>query len=163
MLDPSGERLERLEYWYRTERPALLRFATTVTGDRSLAEELVQETFVKVGLAGARIETSVQAYARATLVNLARSRHRRKRVKEVPLEHAHDVATTHEDAPDDVWVAMKQLSPRQRAVVHLRFYEDMRERDVAEMLGMSLGSVKKHTDRALQKMRGLLAPDGRTA
>lgn len=161
MLEPSRDRLGTLEYWYRSERPALLRFAISVTADRSLAEELVQETFVAVGLAGGRIKGSVQAYARATLLNIARSKFRRKRVKEIPLEAAHSVAAAPADPPDDVWAAMKELSPRQRAVIHLRFYEDLREKDVAEMLGMSVGSVKKHTDRALNKMRGLL--EGRTA
>ncbi|MGZ4140302.1 MAG: sigma-70 family RNA polymerase sigma factor, partial [Actinomycetota bacterium] len=54
---------------------------------------------------------------------------------------------------DEVWRAILTLSPRQRAVIALRYYEDMKEAEVADLLEMSVGSVKKHTDRAMAKLR----------
>jgi RNA polymerase sigma-70 factor (sigma-E family) len=155
IFQPSKERLEQLGAWFHAEYPALLRFAYFVTGNQSAAEDVVQDAFVRIYRAGARVdEHGFRSYARKTIVNLHRSGFRRA---------AHERALLHDDPVrfdtaafvlhDEVWRALLTLSPRQRAVVALRFYEDMKEKDVAEVLGMSTGAVKKHTDRAMSKLR----------
>lgn len=159
MFRPSVERLDRLGVWFQSEYRSLLRFATFVAGDRTAAEDLVQDTFVRLYRASARLEgTTLGAYARATIVNLARSGFRRRAV-----ERAHAISdppaasgVADVEARDEVWSALLTLSPRQRACIALRYYEDMTERDVAATLGMSVGSVKKHTGRAMTKLRTTL-------
>lgn len=157
IFQPSQDRLEQLGVWYRAEYPALLRFAYLVSGRSAQAEDLVQESFVRLYRARARIdERRVGAYARTTILNLSRSAFRRRRSEERALgridrpEASRDADPT---ARDEMWRALLALSPRQRAVIALRFYEDMSERDIAATLGMSVGSVKQHTDRALSKLR----------
>jgi len=159
---PSAERLDLLGAWFEAEYAGLLRFAYFVTGDRSTAEDLVQETFVRLWRAGARTDhEGIAAYARTAIVNLARSGHRRRarelarvsggRGRSSDRQDAHDPG-----ARDEMWRAILTLSPRQRAVVALRFYEDLSEREIAQTLGMSPGAVKKHADRAMKKLRELL-------
>lgn len=152
-------RMQELGVWFDAEYDGLLRFAYLVCGDRHLAQDLVQEAFVKMSLAGARVgHAGVKAYARTTVLNLARSRVRRAvlerrahtRAAEVP-DHGDAVG-----ARDEVWQAMRALSPRQRAVVALRYYEDLPEAEIAATLGMSAGSVKQHADRAMRRLRAQL-------
>jgi len=159
IFQPSRERLEQLGAWFHAEYPSLLRFAYFVTGDSSSAEDLVQDAFVRIYRAGGRVEEQgFRAYARKTIVNLHRSGFRRAaRERALP----HDSTEVGSDTGafvlhDEVWTALLELSPKQRAVVALRFYEDMKEKDIADALGMSIGSVKKHTDRAMAKLRAQL-------
>jgi RNA polymerase sigma factor (sigma-70 family) len=87
-------------------------------------------------------------------VNLNRSRFRRAaRERAVSPGDAVSSDTGAYALHDEMWNAIQALSPRQRAVIALRFYEDMKERDLAAVLGMSVGSVKKHADRAMTKLR----------
>ena len=65
-------------------------------------------------------------------------------------------------ARDEMWRAILSLPARQRAVVALRYYEDMKEADIAVVLGISVGSVKKHTDRALEALRARLGEERRS-
>jgi RNA polymerase sigma factor (sigma-70 family) len=153
-FQPSRERLEQLGAWFQTEYPALLRFAYFVSGDPGVAEDLVQDAFVKMYRAGGRASrTGIKTYARTTILNLSRSRAVRRTDAVVAPS---DVAPPDLGARDEMWRALLTLSPRQRACVALRFYEDMKERDIADALGMSVGAVKKHTDRALTKLREVL-------
>jgi RNA polymerase sigma-70 factor (sigma-E family) len=159
IFQPSRERLERLGAWFEAEYSSLLRFAYFVTGDRDVAEDLVQDAFVRIYRAGARVEEeSIGAYARRTLVNLSRSRFRRATLERRPLPRDDRAAADPADvlARDDVWRALLTLSPRQRAVVALRYYEDLSERDIAQALEMSVGAVKKQTHRAMTKLRAQL-------
>lgn len=158
MFRPSEQRLERVASWFEGEYPTLLRFAYFVSGDPAGAQDLVQDAFVRLYRAAARIdEATIGAYARTTITNLARSRFRRIATERSghpgarTASHPPDV-----EARDEVWRAVLALSPRQRAVVALRFYEDMSERDIATTLGLSAGAVKKHNDRAMQKLRAIL-------
>ena len=160
IFQPSQAKLDRLAAWYDAEYSSLLRFAYFVCGDRSVAEDLVQEAFVRIYRAGARAdEAGIGAYARRTVVNLNRSAFRRRQREHDVYARAGatgGVAPPDASARDEVWTAILTLSPRQRACVALRYYEDMSEKDVAEALGMSPGAVKKQTSRAMEKMRGLL-------
>lgn len=152
--------LDRLGVWFETEYAGLLRFAYLVCGDRHLAEDLVQEAFVKMALSGAHVEhVGVRAYARTTVLNLARSRIRRAVLERRAAARVGDITPDHGEsvgARDEVWQAMTALSPRQRAVIALRYYEDLPEAEIARALGMSAGSVKQHTDRAMRKLRETL-------
>ncbi len=157
IFEPSGERLEQLGAWFEAEYPSLLRFAYFVTGNSTAAEDLVQDAFVRVYRAGGRVEEpTFKAYARKTILNLHRSAWRRS-LRERGGARERGVVDAPDPAErDEVWRALLQLSPRQRAVVALRFYEDMSEKQIAAALGMSAGSVKKHTSRALDRLRGEL-------
>ena len=158
VFEPSRKRLEQLGVWFQTEYPALLRFAYFVTGDASVAEDLVQDSFVRIYRAGGRVDREgFQTYARKTIVNLNRSRFRRAaRDRAARPDEAVSSDTAAYALRDEMWNAIQALSPRQRAVIALRFYEDMKEHEVAAVLGMSVGSVKKHGDRAMTKLRGQL-------
>jgi RNA polymerase sigma-70 factor (sigma-E family) len=134
-----------------------MRFARGMLRNPADVDDVVQETFVRLYRAAGRLRADgVKAYARATIVNLARTGARR-RARELSAHRAPDaVAATDPGPRDELWRALLTLSPRQRACVALRFYDDMAERDVADALGMSIGSVKKHTNRALTKLREVL-------
>lgn len=160
VFQPSRERLDQVGAWFEAEYPSLLRFAYFVSGDASVAEDLVQDAFVKVYRAGGRpSERGIKTYARTTILNLSRSSFRRRSIERRALHEQVAVDGPDLGARDEMWRALLQLSPRQRACVALRFYDDLSERDIAESLGMSVGSVKKHTDRALKRLRELLGRD----
>jgi RNA polymerase sigma-70 factor (sigma-E family) len=155
---PSSARLEQLGTWFSANHASLLRFAYFVSGSREGAEDLVQDAFVRLYRAGARVDAATMpAYARRTISNLARSGFRRKAVAaRHPADRGGVADPPDLGARDEMWRAILSLSPRQRAVVALRFYEDMSERDIAATLGMSVGSVKKHSDRAMTRLREIL-------
>ena len=156
IFQPSQERLAQLGVWFEAEYPSLLRFAYFVVGDTTEAEDLVQDTFVKLYRSTGRIgEIGFKGYARKTILNLHRSRLRRRSSHE-PLELAAVQKDRDLAVEDEVWAALLTLSPRQRAVVALRFYEDITETEIASTLDMSVGSVKKHTSRAIAKLRAQL-------
>ena len=155
VFQPSQKRLNELAVWFQAEYPTLLRFAYFVSGSASSAEDLVQDAFVRIYRAGGQVEREgFHTYARKTIVNLHRSGFRRAaRERGVRPDEPVSSDTAAYALRDEMWDAILTLSPRQRAVIALRFYEDMKERDVAAVLGMSVGSVKKHADRAMTKLR----------
>lgn len=147
--------VEQLTDWYRATYPELLRFAFYVTGERASAEDATQEAFIRLYRTRKRLGANeLTRYARTIILNLYRSAYRRARVERRLGHRAASPASLPAPEPDgDMWHAVLSLSPRQRAVVALKFYEDMKEREIAEALGMSIGSVKKHSDRAIAKLR----------
>jgi RNA polymerase sigma-70 factor (sigma-E family) len=136
---------------------ALLRTAYLITGDHHHAEDLLQTTLTKVFLAWSRIRDkgSAEAYARRTLVTTYVSWRRRRWWQEHPTGEGLDqlqpdgAGAEHER----LWGALHGLSRQQRAVVVLRFLEDQSVDEVARLLGITSGSVKTHTSRALAAMR----------
>ncbi|MEY9877325.1 RNA polymerase sigma-70 factor (sigma-E family) [Streptacidiphilus sp. MAP12-33] len=137
-----------------------MRTAYLLTGDFHEAEDLVQTTLTKVYpyWRGVRAETA-DAYVRRALVNTNRSRHRRRRVVQLltPFVPDHPAADAGRDADGErgVLVALlAELPERQRAVVVLRYWEDLGAEEVAELLGCSVGTVKSQASRALAKLRG---------
>lgn len=153
----SPERLEELGRWYVAEHDRLLRFAVVICGDRHAAEDLVQEAFVRCCLAGATPGPTLGAYVRRAIVNLTRSAWRRRRNETAAITRL-GVPANESSAEDTsgVWAAILELSPRQRAVIALRYYEDLTEAEIAATLGISTGNVKKHADRARARLRQLL-------
>jgi RNA polymerase sigma-70 factor (sigma-E family) len=140
----------------------LLRTAVLLTGDRAAAEDLVQEMYERLYVHWRRIHTAPEAYARKTLASLSANRWRsRSRKPEVSLG-THDEPTP--DGSDSLAVreqllsALQQLPPRQRAVIVLRYYEDLTEAQTADALGCSLGTVKSQASRALDRLRLITEP-----
>lgn len=141
----------------------LLRTAVLLTGDRAAAEDLVQEMFERVYVKWRRIHGSPEPYARKTLANLSANRWRSKsRKPEVALTDHHDSGAP--DGSDEYAVrdgllsALQELPPRQRAVIVLRFYEDLTEAQTAEALSCSIGTVKSQTSRGLDRLRLITEP-----
>ncbi|CAN5592576.1 SigE family RNA polymerase sigma factor [soil metagenome] len=140
--------------------PSLYRTAYLLLGDRAEAEDLVQTALAKTYASWPKVR-DVQAapgYARTTLVNTATSWFRRKswgneRPTEVLPERAH-----HHDPSDRPAIidALAQLPPRQRAVIVLRYYEDLTVAQTAAALGIADGTVKSQTSEALDLLRLLL-------
>jgi len=157
IFQPSRERMAQLGAWFHAEYPSLLRFAYFVSGDSGTAEDLVQDAFVRLYRSSGRVgDATFKAYARKTILNLARTGFVRRARERRAFESPSAVDQLDVDTRDEMWKALKTLSPKQRAVVALRFYEDMPEADVAGILEMSVGSVKKHSDRAMAKLRAQL-------
>ncbi len=148
----GGDELDAL---FRLHGTALLRLAVVLTGSRSLAEDLVQEAFVRFHRSGGSTTTGRElAYLRRTVVNLSHGHHRRLRVVRAhPLDAPPDGAAAETDAvrraaQQAVAEAVRTLPHRQRDCVVLRFYAELTDTEIAEALGISPGSVKTHLHRA---------------
>ncbi len=144
---------------------ALHRTAYLLVGDWGLAEDLVQVALVKTYLVFRRMEIhSVEPYARKVLLNTATKWWRRRWRGEQPTatmpDRAGPDATERWLEQDRVWQLIRTLPPKQRAVLVLRFYEDLTEVATAQALGVSVGTVKSHTARALGTLRKQLEPTG---
>lgn len=140
--------------------PGLLRTAYHLTHDVGLAEDLLQTSLVKVWGAWRRVDGDPLPYARRVLVNTYVSSWRRRWRAEIPDEAAHEPgavvavdATRARDERDAMWTALARLPRRQRAVLVLRYYEDLTEAQVADVLGVSVGTVKSQASRGLDKLR----------
>jgi RNA polymerase sigma-70 factor (sigma-E family) len=139
----------------------LLRTAYLLTHDLGLAEDLLQTALAKAWFSWERIEGRPEAYVRRILVNTYSTWWRRKwngevpseELPETPLHAARAGEAARADDRTDLWQALGRLPRRQRAVVVLRFYEDLSEAETAELLGCSVGTVKSQASRALAKLR----------
>jgi len=149
---------------------SLYRTAYLMVGQHQSAQDLVQEALVKTLLAWPRLRdhSTVEAYARRIIVTTSVSWRRRRSFHERPTERlpeppvldslASGVAT-HED----LMAALRTLSPRQRAVIVLRYYQDLTEAQTAEALGCSVGAVKSHAFTGLRRLRASLGDLGSVA
>ncbi len=151
----------------RSRTQALLRSAYLLTGDQHLAEDLVQEALARTHRAWARLEreSNAEAYARKVMYHAQVSVWRRPKVAEVLPGDGLVAHAGRSDDPADAATrrvvlqrALLQLSPRQRAVVVLRYFEDHSEVEAAHLLGVSVSTVKTQCARALDRLRGLV-PD----
>jgi RNA polymerase sigma-70 factor (sigma-E family) len=145
---------------YVTERRrSLLRTAYLLTGNRADAEDLVQAALAKTYLAWDRIEDrrALDGYVRRAMVNTHISWWRRRRLEEYPTDEIPDQAVADHsgtsDLQDTLRRAVDRLPQRMRAAVVLRYFEDMTEAEVADALGVSLGTVKSTVSRAVAKLR----------
>jgi RNA polymerase sigma-70 factor (sigma-E family) len=154
-----------LEYddLYTALWPRLVRTAYAVSGDRGVAEDAVQTAFAKAFRSWRRIARmeAPEAYLRRMAINevlndrrLARHRHEvsREQVPEQLAGSGADAALTH----DEMWRALSTLPPRQRAVLVLRYYEDLSEQQIADALGCRPGTVKSQASAALASLRSRL-------
>lgn len=157
----------RLSELYTRHGPAAQRLAFLLTGDRALAEDLVQEAFVRVvGRFGhLRVPDAFASYLRRTIVNLHTSQLRRRRLERAWLERERGHVASTNAIPDvgareELWTAVLELPARQRAAIVLRFYEDLSERETAEVLRCSPAAAKALTARAMETLRARIGrPD----
>ncbi|MGH9115565.1 MAG: RNA polymerase sigma factor [Acidimicrobiales bacterium] len=139
---------------YQRERDGLVRLAYLLTGSQAVAEDLVQDTFVRVMARLGRADDP-GAYLRRSVVNACYSWHRRHR-REV-LFAGNERFSAHVDAHQvEMWDALARLSPRRRAVLVLRYYLDLPEAEVAATLRCRVGTVKSTAHRALEDLRRML-------
>lgn len=146
--------------YLQARQPRLLRTAYLLTGDQHQAEDLLQTSLAKLYLAWERVQErdSVDAYVRRIMVNENNSVWRRPwRRREVTTEAVPDRTPVH-DAYDEglsaaVWQVVQTLPRKARAVVVLRYYEQLTEAETAEVLGISVGTVKSQCSRALAALR----------
>ena len=143
---------------------ALYRLAFVVIGDHQLAQDLVQEALVKTYVAWPRLRdrTKLEGYVRRAIVTTAISWRRRRSFHEPPVEHLPDTGTSDDPealATDEaVWAHLRVLPVRQRAALFLRYHEDLSEAQTAELMGCSVGTVKRQVFIALGKLRDGAGP-----
>jgi RNA polymerase sigma-70 factor (sigma-E family) len=142
--------------------PSLLWFAHVLTGDRHHAEDVVQTALAKTALAWPRLrrKDNPEGYVRRAIVtthlNTMRRRPWREQPHEVVPEQSEGRRPDDEfDERDAMWQALAELPPRQRAVLVLRYYEDLSEADIAEALGCTRGTVKSQAAKGLLHLRRL--------
>ena len=141
-----------------------MRLARLFTDDRNAAEDLVQEAFIRLHRSAHRLEDPAKAapYLRSIVINLARDHNRRGLMS---LRHQEAmISLAVPDVPEDLAIAddesgaiieqMRELSPRQRDCLLLRFYLDLTEMEIADTLGISSNSVKTHCRRGMTALRG---------
>jgi RNA polymerase sigma-70 factor (sigma-E family) len=137
---------------------SLVRLAVLLVGERPVAEEMVQEAFLRFLRSGGPSDPAAgYAYLRASVVNLTRSLWRRKLLE---VRHRQTVPEAVE-GPDaaghvDLMRALASLSTRRRACVVLRYYADLSVEETAAVLGISAGTVKSQTHKALAQLAELL-------
>ena len=143
----------------------LVRLAYSLTLDLGRAEDLVQESLAKLWFQWPKVRDGApEAYVRRTIVNGAISASRRRWKGEDPrwdLPDRPEPRSDSDSVDDRDWIRreLAALTVLQRAVVVLRYAEDLSEKQVAEMLGISAGSVKTHAFRGLARLRGSTPPD----
>ena len=152
MADRSG-----FDEFVATRSAALLRTAYLLTGDHGLAEDLLQTALAKCWFAWERIDGSPEPYVRRVLATTYATWWRRRWRGERPTGELPDrgdpAATAPVDDRDALWRALDTLPRRQRAVVVLRYYEDLSEAETAAALGISTGTVKSQAAKALAALR----------
>lgn len=157
----AGGGRARLEELYRVQVAPLQRLAFLLTDDHHLAEDITQQAFVRFyrRFFALRDPAAAPAYLRKTVVNLARSHHRRGRREREHLEgqqQGPEAADERSLEDHDLIVqTLAALPYRQRAAIVLRFYEDLTERQAAEVLGCSTAAIKSLTARAMAALRGM--------
>ncbi|MEV6113695.1 SigE family RNA polymerase sigma factor [Streptomyces sp. NPDC052109] len=161
VTEAAGTTVDHLTETYRAHYRSLLGLAALLLDDTASCEDVVQEAFIRVHSARKRVRDPEKtlAYLRQTVVNLSRSTLRRRilglKLLSKPMP---DMASAEEGAYDqlerrDLIKAMKGLQRRQREVLVLRYFADMTEAQVAETLGISLGSVKAYGSRGIAALR----------
>ena len=151
---------EDFEAFVAARYAALLRTAYLLTGDHHDAEDLLQQTLVRAVGAWGRIDGDPEPYVRTILVRQNVSRWRVRRWRELTTDQLPERPAGGPDPDDRVLLhrALGTLAPRQRAVIVLRYFEDLTEAQTAEALGIAVGTVKSQARDALRRLREVL-PD----
>ncbi len=148
---------ESFDAFVRGRLPSLLRLGRALTGSDQAGADLVQDALERTLVRWGRIESDdPEGYVRRVMVTRNISLWRRVRRERLTAEVPE---TAYEDPVGDpaLWAALAELPPRQRAVIVLRYYEDLTEVQTADALEVSVGTVKSQASRAMAKLRTLLA------
>ncbi|HEY7070141.1 MAG TPA: sigma-70 family RNA polymerase sigma factor [Acidimicrobiales bacterium] len=152
MSELNTERQDAIEDVYRDQRLGLVRLAFLLTGTRDQADDIVQTAFEAAQPRWDELDDPL-AFLRRVVVNQAkdlhRRRYRRRARPEPPVTHIPEI--------DEIWVELRRLPDRQRAVIVLRFYEDLPLTDIARLLDRPEGTVRSDLHRALAQLRRTLA------
>jgi RNA polymerase sigma-70 factor (sigma-E family) len=153
--------VEEFTEFVRQALPGLLRYGHMLTGNPHDAADLVQTVLEKLGARWhviARRTGDPVAYARRAMVNAHVSRWRRAKRESLLAELPDTPDTPREDPFDNepLWDALRGLPPRQRAVLVLRYYEELSEAEIAAVLGVSRGTVKSQASKAMATLRDRL-------
>ncbi len=164
MADPAG-----FEEFVAVRSGRLLRTAYLLTHDWARAEDLLQTALARAWLAWDRIHSHPEPYVRKIIINTYASWWRRRSTSEDPTDRLPDGGAAHWpgadpvamiDERDALWRALRRLPKRQRAVIVLRYFEDLSEVEIADALGCAVGTVKSQASKALAKLR--IDPELRT-
>ena len=157
MFDPDRRGFEE---FVAARRPALLRTAYLLTASHADAEDLVQTALINCVAVWKRIADRPEPYVRRVLARESVSRWRRRRWRETSVGAVPEGSTQEQDVAGRLALreALGALPPRQRAVIVLRYYEDLTERDTASVLGIAVGTVKSQAREGLARLRQRL-PD----
>ncbi len=157
-------REEAFGAFFSAENERLQRFAIMLVGDPHEAAELTQEALARVYARWGWIKSgSPSAYARQTILNLVRSGHRARKLRDAKLPPAWAAADVDQPGADhgvgdsmQILDALRALPPARRAAVILRFYEDLSDHEIARVLDRPVGTVKSDIHRALKQLRSLM-------
>lgn len=159
VVAPGSVASARLAELYRRHVAHAIGLARLLTGDPHAAEDIAHEAFIRTAgrLSGLRDAAAFDAYLRRTVVNLCRARRRRMAVERRYLQRAVERAVEPDrgrsEDRDILWTALRELPNRQRAAVVLRFYEDLNEEQVADILRCSSRAVNSLVSRAMATLR----------
>lgn len=160
LRSPSDRDVETV---FRDDGPRLFRLALFLTSDRSEAQDVVADALERtVAATRRRPIADLSAYLRTVVVNSSRSRHRKRSSERSALEISAGLRDPEYPAvadgamSSDLFQALQRLPERQRTVVVLRNYLDMSEKEAADVMGVSVGTVKAHGSRGLSRLRELL-------
>jgi RNA polymerase sigma-70 factor (sigma-E family) len=151
----------------RVALPGLLRYGHALTGNPHDAADLVQGVLERIGARWSSVLRRTGdplAYARRSMVNAHISRWRRTRRENLVADLPDTTAVWQPDrfADEPLWQALRSLPPRQRAVIVLRYYEDLSEAEIARTLGITKGTVKSQANKAMATLRarmGAVVPE----
>jgi RNA polymerase sigma-70 factor (sigma-E family) len=146
----------------RVSLPGLLRYGHALTGNPHDAADLVQSVLEKIGARWPRVRNKTGdplAYVRRSMANAHISRWRRTRRENLVAEVPDGTLVTDDDPfeHEPLWQALRDLPPRQRAVIVLRYYEGLSEVEIARTLGVSQGTVKSQASKAIASLRRKMA------
>ncbi|EID54201.1 SigE family RNA polymerase sigma factor [Saccharomonospora xinjiangensis] len=159
----SGDLTDFSEF-VQSSLPGLLRYGHALTGNPHDAADLVQSVLEKIGSRWSSVLRKTGdplAYVRRSMTNAHISRWRRFRRESLVAEVPESGPVVHTDPfeHEPLWRALRELPPRQRAVIVLRYYEGLSEAEIAAALGVSQGTVKSQASKALASLRGKLRRD----
>ena len=153
---PRARQADPVEAFYRSHFPDAVRLAHLLTGDPWVAEDLAQDAFERVRQRFDTIDAP-RAYLRVAVVNACRSHHR-TRSRETARARKVGPSGDGELGARELLDAVDALPYRQKAVIVLRYYDDLSERDIALALGCRPGTVKSLASRALQRLAEEIQP-----
>ena len=146
--DPCGS----FDTLYREVRPSMVRLAWLLVGDRTVAEEVVQDAFLAVHQRWAGL-ANPGVYLRRAVVNRCATWRRRRARERTSVARLGEPPPTGDPAVDAMWDAVGRLGPERRAVVVLRYWADLPHAEIAELLGCPVATVRTRLHRALADLR----------